>query len=140
MEKIKEIWFTENRIFMKTEQGKVFNRPLEAFPLLKNASETERKNYKIGKFADDIRWETLDEDIHINSFFEENEPEKNEIGEVFACYPQINISAFANQIGINKNLLAKYIYGIKTPSEKRKKEIENGLHAFAEKLLQVEFA
>jgi len=36
--------------------------------------------------------------------------------------------------------LAKYIYGIKTPSEKRKKEIENGLHEYAEKLLQVEFA
>jgi hypothetical protein len=140
MEKIKEIWFAENRIFMKTECGDTFDRPLEAFPLLKRASESERKNFKIGKFGDDIRWETLDEDIHISSFFEQNEPKKNEIGEVFARYPQINVSAFAHQIGINKSLLAKYIYGVKTPSEKRKKEIQNGLHVFAEKLLQVEFA
>jgi len=138
MERIKEIWFTGHRIFMKTEEGKIFSRPLEAFPLLQNASEAERKNYKIGKFADDIRWESLDEDIHISSFFIENEPKKNEIGDVFTRYPQINVSAFAKQIGINKSLLAKYIYGIKTPSEKRKKEIETGLHQFAENLLQVE--
>jgi hypothetical protein len=139
MEKIKEIWFEGNRIFMKTACGDTFDRPLEAFPLLKNASETERKNFKIGKFGDDVRWETLDEDIHISSFFEHNEPKRNEIGAVFAQYPQINVSAFAQQIGINKSLLAKYIYGIKTPSEKRKKEIQNGLHVFAEELLQVEF-
>jgi len=31
---------------------------------------------------------------------------------------------FTKKIGIN----IKYIYGIKTPSEKRKKEIETGLH------------
>jgi hypothetical protein len=140
MKKIESIWFAENRILIKTKDGKVFSRPLEAFPLLKNASEAERKNFKIGKFADDIRWETLDEDIHINSFFEQNEPEQNEIDEVFARYPQINVSAFAQQLGINKSLLAKYIYGIKTPSEKRKKEIEKGLHGFAKELLQVEFA
>ncbi|MDR2207095.1 MAG: DUF2442 domain-containing protein [Flavobacteriaceae bacterium] len=138
MKTIKRIWFSESRIFMKTEQGEMFSRPLEAFPLLKNASETERENFVIGKFKDDVRWEILDEDLHISSFFEENEPKKNEIGEVFSRYPQINVSAFAAQIGINKSLLAKYIYGIKTPSEKRKKDIENGLHEFAEKLLQVQ--
>jgi len=139
MERIKKIWFAENRVFMKTDEDKIFSRPLEAFPLLKNASEAERENYKIGKFADDVRWEAIDEDIHISSFFDENEPKRNKIGEVFTHYPQINVSAFAKQIGINKSLLAKYIYGIKTPSEKRKKEIENGLHQFAENLLQVEF-
>lgn len=139
MEQIKEIWFEGTRIFMKTAKGDTFDRPLESFPLLKNANETERENFKIGKFGDDVRWEALDEDIHISSFFENNEPKKNEIGEVFARYPQINVSAFAQQIGINKSLLAKYIYGVKTPGKKRKKEIQEGLHAFAEKLLQVKF-
>ncbi|MDR2969281.1 MAG: DUF2442 domain-containing protein [Tannerellaceae bacterium] len=140
MEKIDQIWFAENRIFMKADTGRVFNRPIEAFPLLKNASEEERHDFRIGKFGDDIRWDSLDEDIHISSFLERNEPQKNVIGEVFAQYPQINVSAFAAQIGINKSLLAKYIYGIKTPSVARKKDIENGLHEFAEKLLRVELA
>jgi len=140
MENIKQVWFAENRIFIKTETGTILSRPLEAFPLLKNASEAERNDFRIGKFKDDIRWESLDEDIHISSFLKRNEPKKNVVGEVFAQYPQINVSAFAQQIGINKSLLAKYIYGIKTPSAARKKEIEIGLHEFAEELLQVEFA
>jgi len=69
MKTIEKIWFLENRIYMQTQQGDIFSRPLEAFPLLKNATDAERKNFKIGKFKDDIRWEDIDEDIHINSFF-----------------------------------------------------------------------
>ena len=140
MNTIDKIWFSGDRIFMQTEQGKVFSRPLEAFPLLKNASESERENYKIGRFKDDIRWENLDEDIHINSFFSNIEPKQNPIGDFFSMYPQINVSSFAKTIGINKSLMAKYIYGIKTPSEKRKKEIQSGLHQLAEKLSCVELA
>jgi hypothetical protein len=134
MKTIEKIWFTESRIFMQTREGEVFSRPLEAFPLLKNATELERKNFKIGKFKDDIRWENLDEDIHINSFFSDIEPKQNPIGDFFSILPQINVSSFAKQIGINKSLMAKYIYGIKTPSEKRKKEIQLGLHKLATEL------
>ena len=137
---IAEIWFSESRIFIKTGQGDVFSKPLEAFPLLKNATEQERLNFKIGKFKDDIRWENLDEDIHINSFFSTTEPKQNPIGDFFSMHPQINVSSFAKQIGINKSLMAKYIYGIKTPSEKRKKEIKEGLYKLAEELSRVEFA
>jgi len=140
MKTIEKIWFAENRIFMQTEQGEVFSRPLEVFPLLKNATESERENFKIGKFKDDIRWESLDEDIHIDSFFSTVEPKQNPIGDFFSMHPQINVSSFAKQIGINKSLMARYIYGIKTPSEKRKKEIQDGLHSLAAELSRVEFA
>jgi hypothetical protein len=34
--------------------------------------------------------------------------------------------------------IAKYIYGIKKPSEARKKEIENALHTLGKKLLAVQ--
>jgi hypothetical protein len=139
MKTIAEIWFSGNRIFMKTEQGEVYSRPLEAFPLLKNATESERSTFKIGAFKDAVRWENVDEDIHISSFFSDDEPESNPIGEFFSTHPQINVSSFAKQIGINKSLMAKYIYGIKTPSEKRKKEIEDGLHDLAKKLYSVKF-
>jgi len=140
MKTIEKIWFSDNRIYMKTEQGNVFSRPLEAFPVLKNATELEREDFKIGKFKDDIRWKKLDEDIHINSFFFDTEPKSNPIGEFFALHPQINVSSFAKQLGINKSLMARYIYGIKTPSEKRKKEIQSGLHKLAKELSCVEFA
>jgi hypothetical protein len=134
MKEIEKIWFSRNRIFIQTEQNEVFSRPLEAFPLLKNATELERKNFKIGKFKDDIRWESLDEDIHIDSFLSDIEPKQNPIGDFFSMHPQINISSFAKQIGINKSLMAKYIYGIKNPSDKRKKEIQAGLHKLADEL------
>ena len=70
MDTIKDIWFDANRIYMKTDGGETFSRPLEAFPLLKDASDRERLDFKIGKFGDDVRWESLDEDIHISSFFD----------------------------------------------------------------------
>ena len=139
MEKIGKVWFSDTRIFMQTVSGNTYSRPLEAFPLLKDASDSDRKKYIIWNSGTALRWKKLDEDIHISSFFEEEEPVKNEIGDFFSTHPQINVSSFAKQIGINKSLMAKYIYGIKTPSEKRKKEIQNGLHQLARNLNRVRF-
>jgi len=139
MDRIKKIWFERNRIYVETKAGETYSRPLEAFPILKEATDKQRKDYKLGKDKTDIRWEELDEDIHINSFFNATEPEPaNAVAQTLKQFPQINISALANQIGINKSLLAKYIYGIKKPSATRKKEIESALHALGEKLLAVE--
>lgn len=38
-------------------------------------------------------------------------------------------------IGINKSLLAKYIYGIKKPSSKRIQEIKQAFHAMGQELI-----
>ncbi|MEO9004895.1 MAG: DUF2442 domain-containing protein [Ginsengibacter sp.] len=139
MNTIKKIWFERNRIYMETNNSETYSRPLEAFPILKAANDKQRKSYKIGKDKIDIRWDELDEDIHINSFFSSAEPDvNNAVARTLKQFPEINISALANQIGINKSLLAKYIYGIKKPSDGRKKEIEKALHVLGEKLLSVE--
>lgn len=138
MDKIKEIWFDANRIYMKTDAENTFSRPLEAFPLLKNANDKERNDFKIGMFGDDIRWESLDEDIHISSFFDNSEPdEENEIAIIFKRFPQLNVSEVARCMGINKSLLSKYIYGIKKPSDIRKMQIKEALHLLGKELLAV---
>ncbi len=138
MKKIKSIWFDANRIFLKTMKDEVFSRPLEAFPILMEATKEERNKYKIGKDAEDIRWDELDEDIHISSFFEDKEPVyDNEIATIFNRFPQLNISEVARTMGINKSLLSKYIYGIKKPSEERKKQIKEALHLLGQELLTV---
>lgn len=138
MDIIKDIWFDANRIYMKTDTGKTFSRPLEAFPLLKEASDKDRLNFKIGKFGDDVRWESLDEDIHISSFFETVEPDyENEIAAIFKRFPQLNVSEVARSMGINKSLLSKYIYGIKKPSIQRKMQIKEVLHVLGEELIAV---
>ena len=87
---------------------------------------------------DDIRWEILDEDVHISSFYETAEPNpENEVGNIFRQFPQLNVSEMAKYIGINKSLLAKYIYGIKKPSPERLEQIRYAIHSFGEKLVAV---
>ena len=75
MKTIEKIWFAAGRIFMQTVEGETYSRPLEAFPRLKDASEPERNQFRIGKWGDDVRWELLDEDVHISSFFGTSEPD-----------------------------------------------------------------
>ena len=135
---IEKVWFNNERIYLLTDSGETLSRPLEAFPVLKEASETDRNDFKIGRLGDDLRWEKLDEDIHISSFYETVEPNpENEVGRIFRQFPQLNVSEMARYIGINKSLLAKYIYGIKKPSEERMRQIKDALHVIGKELIAV---
>ena len=138
METIKNVWFENERIYMLSSEDKIYSRPLEAFPLLKEASDVERKQYTIELRGTALRWRELDEDIHISSFYTKAEPEySNEIARIFKNFPQLNVSEVARFVGINKSLLAKYIYGIKNPSEERVQEIKDALHAIGSMLVAV---
>ena len=138
MAKIETVWFDSDRIWIRTDAGETLSRPLEAFPTLKDASEAKRKAFKIGRFGDAIRWEEIDEDIHVSSFYEKEEPDyNNEIARIFRRFPQLNVSEVARSMGIHKSLLSKYIYGIKRPSEQRKEQIVQSLHLLGKELLAV---
>ena len=138
MAKIEKVWFDANRIYLLTDGGESLSRPLEAFPVLKEASESERLDFKIGRFGDDIRWEKLDEDVHVSSFYDTIEPNPdNEVARIFSKFPQINVSEMAKYIGINKSLLAKYIYGIKKPSAERMLKIKESFHLMGQELIAV---
>ena len=47
MEKIKNIWFDCGRLFMRSVDGNIYSRPLEAFPELLEASAEHRNEYRI---------------------------------------------------------------------------------------------
>ena len=131
MAKIKKVWFDANRVYLLTDEGEQLSRPLEAFPVLKDASEQERLDFKIGRFGDDIRWEKL-------SFYETVEPNSdNEVARIFKQFPQLNVSEMAKYMGINKSLLAKYIYGIKKPSAERMQKIRQSFHMIGKELIAV---
>ena len=124
MEAIIKLWFDEDRIYILTEQGNTYSRPLEAFPLLLDATDEQRAKYEIGLDGDDIHWDEIDEDIHISSFFDTTEPDMdNPIADIFHRFPQLNVSEVARTIGINKSLLSRYIYGVKKPSQQRTEQI-----------------
>ena len=136
MEKIKNLWFDNNRIFIRTDKGRMYSRPLEAYPELMEASVEDRNDYAIGEEGDDIRWETLDVDLHISSFFESTESNyHNDVAEMFARFPWLNVSEVARSLNINKSLLSRYIYGIAKPSQQRVEQIRSALHAFGKELI-----
>lgn len=136
MEKINNLWFDENRIYIRTTENRVLSRPLEAYLELQEASAEERNDFVIDKDGVSIRWEKLDADMHISSFYETTEPNyRNEVAEMFNRFPWLNVSEVANAIGINKSLLARYIYGISKPSEQRLNQIREALHKMGKELL-----
>lgn len=135
MEKIKSLWFDENRIYIRTTENRVLSRPLEAYIELQEASAEERNSFVIDSDGVSIRWEKLDADMHISSFYETTEPNyRNEVAEMFNRFPWLNVSEVANTIGINKILLARYIYGISKPSEQRLDQIRKALHEMGKEL------
>ncbi len=83
MEKIIKLWFDANRICIQTDANKVYSRPLEAFPVLLDATEEQRLDFQIGRFGDDVRWKDIDEDIHISSFTEDSLPPP--VGQCTCC-------------------------------------------------------
>lgn len=138
METIKNVWFENERIYMLSSEDKVYSRPLEAFPILKEATETERAAFTIEMRGTALRWKQLDEDVHISSFYTVAEPEyTNEIANIFKRFPQLNVSEVARYVGINKSLLAKYIYGIKKPSDMRVMQIKEALRDIGSQLMAV---
>lgn len=135
-ERIIRVWFESGRIYISTTNNRTLSQPLELFPILKDATTAQREAYTISKWGDALRWAEIDEDIHISSFFESVEPKyNNEVAELFAMFPQLNISEVARSIGIHKSLLSQYIYGVKTPSEKRMGEIKAALRALGMSLI-----
>lgn len=135
MEKIKNIWFDNNRIYMRSTENRLLSRPLEAYPEFKDASAEQRNDFTIDEDGMAIRWETLDADMHISSFYETTEPNpQNEVAAMFNRFPWLNVSEVARAIGINKSLLARYIYGISKPSEQRVQQIREAFHSFGREL------
>jgi len=138
MEKIKNITFKGRRIIMTSSEGKVYSRSLGSFPVLLDAMPYERKKWNISPSGDDVRWPELDENIHINSFLSNSETDTpNEIAEIFAKFPELNVSGIAALMGMNKSLLAKYIYGIKNPSKKRVEQVRDTLRSLGERLMAI---
>ena len=74
MEAIKNLWFEGNRFYVKTTEARLLSRPLEAYPELQEATAEQRSDYCLEDDGMAIRWETIDVDMHISSFYETSEP------------------------------------------------------------------
>lgn len=136
MEKIKNVWFDNNRIYIRLEDETVYNRPLEAFPLLMEATDSQRENFVINKYGDALRWKDVDEDIHINSFLETTEPNRdNVVANMLKRFPWIDLTELSRVMNVHKSVLMLYINGIKQPTKERIELLRDTLHIMGHDLL-----
>ncbi|MCK9270665.1 MAG: DUF2442 domain-containing protein [Bacteroidales bacterium] len=58
-----DIWFDADKMFLSLEDGRELAVPLEWFPTLRDATDTQRSNWRLIGGGEGIHWEDLDEDI-----------------------------------------------------------------------------
>lgn len=131
---MKRIWFDSDYIYVETEDGRELRQSLLWYPRLKEASDEERRDYKIG--FDGLHWRNLDTDISFESFeYEDAEP--SVMQRFFLTHKELNVAEFAKRIGINASLLRNYINGFKKPSVEREKQILDAIRALGEEYTRV---
>jgi uncharacterized pyridoxamine 5'-phosphate oxidase family protein len=65
--KIKNLWFEDNKIFIRTEDNKNLWQSLHRYPRLQYATDEQRQNCRLTYSG--IHWREIDEDISFESFF-----------------------------------------------------------------------
>ena len=63
-----DIQISDDMLIADINDGRRVSIPLTWFPLLSNANEDQRRNFKISPGGYGIHWPDLDEDISIKSF------------------------------------------------------------------------
>lgn len=119
--RINKLWFTDDKIFILTDDGQELWQSLLWYPRLLHATPEQRDNCYYDEIG--IRWEEMDEDMSVESFLYD-EPEPQGISRLFLTHPELNASAVARRMGLQQNLLAAYIRGTKKPSPACESEIK----------------
>ena len=138
--KIQKVWFDEKCIFIETSDMETRALRLEVFPELMQAKPFERSEFYLWNNNQSIRWENLDVDIHISNFFEEESVNyDNEVNHLLSRFPWIDMKVFAEFIGMHWTKLARFRYGVWTPSPETLDKIKNGIIALGKKMVAAAF-
>lgn len=136
MKKIIKIWFDDEWLYGRGDDGKVYRQSLLWYKRLMKASPEERERYEFSTIG--IHWPSLGEDVSFESFtYDEAEP--SALQRFFLTHPEINLAGFAARAGINATLLRNYINGFKKASPEREREILLAVHRLGKELLSVSF-
>jgi len=60
-----DLWFAGEMLYVRLEDSREVGVPLDWFPKLKNATEHERKQWRLIGKGVGIHWEDIDEDISV---------------------------------------------------------------------------
>ena len=61
--KAKKVWFSEDKIFILSQDNEELWQSLLWYPRLKLATEIQREAFRLTPFG--IRWDDIDEDVHL---------------------------------------------------------------------------
>lgn len=123
--RIEKIWFADDRIYGRTDDGRTLWQSLLYYSRLLNATEKQRQGFTIGAFG--IHWPDIDEDVSFESFEYDN-PEPQGISKLLLSLPELDLSALARRLGMQQSLLAAYKNGTKTPPKEREDLIIAEIH------------
>ncbi|MDR1645121.1 MAG: DUF2442 domain-containing protein [Tannerellaceae bacterium] len=132
--KIQKLWFADEKIFILTDDGRELWQSLLWYPRLRRATKEQRMQYVYGEIG--IRWEEIDEDMSLESFLYDN-PEPEGIPRFFLLHPELNASAVARRMGMERSLMVSYINGSKKPSRECEDKIMNTIRQIGEELSSV---
>ncbi len=65
-----DIWFTEDMLYVRLEDGREVGVPLEWFPRLIKATAEQRKNWRFIGDGVGIHWEDIDEDLSVRKLIQ----------------------------------------------------------------------
>ena len=60
-----EVWFDAHMVHVRLLDGREISVPVEWFPRLRDASDKQRKNWRLIGKGIGIHWEDIDEDISV---------------------------------------------------------------------------
>lgn len=129
--KIEKIWLTPTAVWIRTEDGREACELLDDYPRLKDASLEQLGDFDYDDFG--IHWNTLDEDLSFEGFFDKQEP--TPLYKLFMSHPELNVSALARRMGISQSLMAQYISGKKRASKAQMAMILDTIHAVGQELV-----
>lgn len=135
-EGITKIWFADGRLYAMTTRGNTLSQRLEIFPALLEASDTQREDYYFYENSTCIRWESIDEDICLDDMYQ-NLPVNynNEVNSLLTRFSYLDYKTIAKYAGMHWTKLARYRYGVWTPSVIELKSITRALNAIGKELL-----
>lgn len=133
---IAKVWVDEQYVHILTSEGVERKEAINNYERLRLGTPEQLQNFETDNIG--IHWPELDEDLSYEGFFKADTLEgKTELYILFKKFPQINVAGIARSLGIKQSLMAAYICGTKRPSEARRQEIINELHALGKALLEI---
>ena len=132
--KICKVWFESDRIYVLTDDGRTMWQSLLYYRRLREATDEQRADCEIDD--EGIHWERLDEDVSLESFEYDN-PEPEGVSRLFLTHPELNESAIARRLGIDRNVMRQYVSGMSKPSPVTEQLIFNEVRRVGSELASV---